>query len=279
MMESFWSALLHNPFLQMAILAGLGASISGGIIGSYVVAKRVVFLSGSISHAVLGGFGLFIFLQYATGLTIFHPFLGALISAIIFGFLMGWTHLYHKQREDSVIAAIWALGMSIGVIFIAVIPGNNAELMNFLFGNLLWASRSEVMYLAILDTLIILIALIFHKRFLAISFDETQSYLQKLNVDLIYFFLISLVSITVVMMIQTIGAILVISLLALPATIANLFTTRLSKMILLAILFSCFFTVLGIYLSYSFNWPPGATIALVITLFYFLSLPLRPRHV
>jgi zinc transport system permease protein len=279
MTHSFFSALFHNPFLQMSILAGLLASIASGIVGSYVVAKRVVFLSGSISHAVLGGFGLFVFLQHVTKNPLFHPLFGALIFALIFGLLIGWTHLYHKQREDSVIAAIWSLGMSIGVIFISTVPGNNAELMNFLFGNLLWASKTDIYMLFILDLFIVGFSFLLHRRFLAISFDVVQSTLQKQPVDLLYFTLISLVSITVVMMIQTIGAILVISLLCLPAVIANIITISLSKMIKLAVLFSSFFTLLGIYLSYHFNWPPGATIALIITLFYFLSLPLRPRNI
>jgi zinc transport system permease protein len=277
MNTSFFTALFHNPFLQMSILAGLFASIASGVVGSYVVAKRVVFLSGSISHAVLGGFGLFVFLNHVTKNPVFHPLLGALISAVVFGFLIGWTHLYHKQREDSVIAAIWSLGMSVGVILISIVPGNNAELMNFLFGNLLWANTKDIYMLGVLDLLIVTISFLLHRRFLAISFDVVQSTLQKQPVDLLYFTLISLVSVTVVMMIQTIGAILLISLLCLPAVIANMITIRLSKMICLAVFFSTFFTLLGIYLSYHFNWPPGATIALIITLFYFLSLPLRAR--
>jgi zinc transport system permease protein len=263
----------------MALFAGLAAAFASGIVGPYVVSKRIVFISGSISHAVLGGIGIFVFLNYITGLTIFNPLIGSLVSAIFFGFIIGASHLYYKEREDTVIAAIWSFGMAIGVIFIAVVPNTNTQLMDFLFGNLLWAGPSELKMLLALDAFVLVVCLICHKRFLAISFDETQSYLQKQPVTFIYFILLTLVAITVVLMIQTIGAILVIAMLCLPAAVANLFTRQLSKMICLSVILSLFFTFIGIYLSYSFNWPPGATIALATALIYFLSLPLKNRSI
>jgi zinc transport system permease protein len=278
-MIEFWLALQINPFLSMALFAGLAAAFASGIVGPYVVSKRIVFISGSISHAVLGGIGIFVFLNYLTGLAIFNPLTGSLLSAIFFGFIIGASHLYYKEREDTVIAAIWSFGMALGVIFIAVVPNTNTQLMDFLFGNLLWAGPFELKMLLALDAFVLILCLIFHKRFLAISFDETQAYLQKQPVTLIYFILLTLVAITVVLMIQTIGAILVIAMLCLPAAIANLFTRKLSKMICLSVLLSLLFTFIGIYLSYTFNWPPGATIALATALIYFLSLPLKNRSI
>lgn len=277
MIEAFWQAMLLNPFLQTALFAGLAASVAGGIVGSYVVSKRIVFISGSISHAVLGGIGFFIFLKYATGLAGFSPFIGSLLSAIAFSYLIGAIHLRYRQREDTVIAAIWTVGMSLGVIFISVVPGSGAELMNFLFGNLLWASNRDIWILLLLDTFIIATCLICHKRFLAICFDETESYLQRQPVKFLYFLLLTLVAITVVLLIQVIGAILVISTLCLPAAIASNLTNRLSKIICYSVLLSSIFTLLGIFFAYTFNWPPGATIALVITICYFLSLPLKAK--
>ena len=124
-------------FLQMALFASILASIASGIIGSYTVAKRVVFISGSISHAVLGGIGIAIYLNYYTLNPLFSPLSGAVCSAFFFGFIIGWLHLKYRQRIDSVIAAIWSLGMAIGVILISITPGSNAELMNF-FTRQLW---------------------------------------------------------------------------------------------------------------------------------------------
>lgn len=279
MSDSFWYTLIHNPFLWVALLAALSASFAGGIVGSYVVSRRIVFITGSISHAILGGIGLFILLHYHTKMALFTPLIGALVAAIFFAFLIGWIHLRFHEREDSIIAAIWSIGMAFGVISISMVPGTNPELMNFLFGSLLWANISDLWMLIIFDLIIAIICLIFHKRFLAICFDETQSYLQNQKVVGLYFLLLLLVAITVVLMIQVVGAILIISLLCLPAAIANLLTKRLSKMIFTAIALSCLFSFLGIYLSYLINWPPGATIAFVITLFYFLSLPLKARSV
>jgi len=279
MTDSFWVALMTNPFLQTALLVGLAASVAGGIVGSYVVSKRIVFISGSVSHAVLGGIGLFVYLQYLTGMAIFTPLLGGILSALLFAFLIGWIHLRYRQREDTVIAAIWSIGMALGVIFISIVPGSNAQLMDFLFGNLLWASHRELWMLISLDIVIAILCLIFHRRFLAICFDETLSYLQHQPVKFLYFLLLTLVAVTVVLLIQIIGAILVIATLCLPAAIANLLTSRLSKIIYTAILLSCLFTFIGIYLSYVFNWPPGSTIALTITIFYFLALPLKARSV
>ncbi len=278
-MIEFWLALKINPFLSMALFAGLAAAFASGIVGPYVVSKRIVFISGSISHAVLGGIGIFVFLNYLTGLAIFNPLTGSLLSAIFFGFIIGASHLHYKEREDTVIAAIWSFGMALGVIFIAVVPNTNTQLMDFLFGNLLWAGSFELKMLLALDAFVLTLCLIFHKRFLAISFDETQAYLQKQPVTLIYFILLTLVAVTVVLMIQTIGAILVIAMLCLPAAIANLFTRKLSKMICLSVILSLLFTFIGIYLSYTFNWPPGATIALTTALIYFLSLPLKNRSI
>jgi zinc transport system permease protein len=275
MNDSFFTALMSNPFLQMALFAALLASISSGIMGSYTVARRVVFISGSIAHAVLGGIGIALYLQYFTLNPLFSPLFGAIVSAFVFGFIIGWMHLKYKQRVDSVIAAIWSFGMAIGVILISITPGSNAELMNFLFGNLLWASHRELYLLGILNCIIVISSILLHKRFLAICFDEINAYLQKQPVILIYFFLLSLICLTIVILIQVVGAILVISMLCLPAAIANIFTRSLSKMIYLAILLSALMSFIGTYLSYLFNWPVGATIALITTCFYFLSLPLK----
>jgi zinc transport system permease protein len=264
-----------NPFLQMALFAGLAASIANGVIGSYIVVKRIVFISGSIAHAVIGGIGLFAFLQSSFGWSWSTPFLGALIFAIFSAFLIGWIHLYHREREDTVIAAIWSFGMSIGVIFLSMTPANQSEIISFLFGNILWASLNDVYALLALDLLILLIVIPLHRRFLAICFDEKQAYLQKQPVQFYYFLLLTLVAITVVLLIQVIGAILVIAMLSLPAAIANIFTKKLSKMILLASLLSALFSLVGMFLSFELNWPPGATISLTTTIAYLLSLTLK----
>jgi len=257
-------------FLVMAICAAICASISSGIVGSYVVAKRIVFISGSIAHSVLGGIGLFLYLKRTYSLEFLSPMYGALLFAILSAFLIGWIQVKHKQREDTVIAALWAFGMSLGVIFISLTPGYNSELMQYLFGNILWTSSIDIIILLALDLLIIVCALLFHKRFQAICFDKEISYLQGIGVTRTYFFLLALVAVTVVLLIQVIGAILVIAMLCLPPAIASGFTKKLSHMIVLATIVAIFLSLLGTFTSYFLNWPPGATIALVSTICYFL---------
>jgi zinc transport system permease protein len=270
--SSFFAALVMNHFIRMAFFASVGASIAGGVIGSYVVVKRIVFISGSIAHSVLGGMGLFLYLKRIYHISWLEPIYGALISAIFSAFLIGWIRLYYKQREDTVIAALWAIGMATGVIFISLTPGYNVELTNFLFGSILWTSKADIYMLLALDSVILVSTFFFHRRFLAICFDEEQAALQKEPVKALYFFLLSLVAITVVLLIQVVGSILVIAILSLPAAIANTFTHRLSKMMVISVLLALLISTLGIALSFFFDWPPGATIALTATLIYLLNL-------
>lgn len=268
----FLEALQTNPLLLSAILAGLAASVVSGIIGSYVVVKRIVFISGSISHSVLSGIGLCLWLERAKGIAWISPLYGALITGILSALIIGWIHLYYKEREDSVIAALWSVGMAIGVLFISQTPGFNVELTNFLVGNILWVSPQDLYILFGLDLAIILIVLCLHKRFLAICFDEQQAKLQGLKVNQLYLLLLVLASITIVLLIQVVGIILVMTMLAIPAAIANFFTSRLSSMIFIAILLSASFCFFGTAIAYHLDWPAGAAVALLAGASYLFSM-------
>ncbi len=154
-------ALFTHSFLYMALLAGVAGSITGGIMGSFVVIKRIVFISGSIAHSVLGGMGFFLWLQRTFDIPWITPIQGAIVAAIISALLIGWIHLEYQQREDTVIAALWSTGMSIGVIFLALTPGYNLELMHYLFGNILWVTRGDVVTLFVLDIIVIALVALF----------------------------------------------------------------------------------------------------------------------
>ena len=266
---------IFSPFFKMALLAALSASIPSGIIGSYVVVKRIVFISGSIAHSVLGGIGIALYLRESYALTWLKPIYGALIAAILAAGAIGSIRLYYRQREDTVIAALWAFGMSVGVIFISLTPGYTPELIDYLFGNILWASKANIYMLLLLDGFVLAIAFFFHSRFLAICFDEEQATLQKQPVKSLYFLLLSLVAMTVVVLIQVVGAILLIAMLSLPAAIANTYTKNLPKMMALATLLSIALSALGLTISWLSNWPSGATIALTITTVYLANLTRR----
>lgn len=269
---SFIEAFFASPILQMAILASIGASFASGIIGSYVVVKRIVSISGSIAHSVLSGLGAALWLQRVQGLQWVHPLYGAFIAGVVSALIIGWVHLYYREREDAIIAMIWSVGMAIGVIFVSQVPGFNVELMNFLLGNVLWVSPSDLFVLGILDLLILVIVIIFHKRFLAICFDERQAQLQGIPVGSIYLLLLVLIALSVVLLINVVGIILVLSMLALPASIASSFTYRLSRMMIIAVLLNIAFSIGGMAIAYRLDWPVGATIALFSGLIYLMSL-------
>ncbi|MFA6916452.1 MAG: metal ABC transporter permease [Parachlamydiales bacterium] len=274
---SFLEALQENPLLLSALLAGLMASIVSGIIGSYVVVKRIVFISGSISHAVLGGIGLCLWLARTQDIAWLTPFHGALVAAVISALIMGWIHLHYRQREDSVIAAVWSIGMAVGVLFISQTPGYNVELTNFLVGNLLWVAPTDLVQLAVLDAFILLSILCLHKRLVAVCFDEEQARLQGLNVSALYLFLLVLTAISIVLLIQVVGIILVMTMLTIPAAIANLLTKRLSIMMALAVVLSALFCFTGTWTAYDLDWPPGATIALIAGIAYVVFLLIKRR--
>ncbi|MGD0664912.1 MAG: metal ABC transporter permease [Rhabdochlamydiaceae bacterium] len=264
--------MLEFPFLMTSVLAGLASSITSGIIGSYVVVKRIVFISGSIAHSVLGGMGFFLWAKRTYHVSWMDPLYGALIAAILSALLIGWIHLKYREREDTVIAAIWSTGMAIGVIFVSLTPGYNVELMNFLFGNILWISRTDIILLTSLAAFVILMTFILHQKFQAVCFDENEAELRGISPTKYYLLLLSLVAISVVILIQVVGAILVIAMLAIPAAIASHFSKTLSQMMVKAVLFGALFTIVGIAVSFYLNWPPGATIALVAALAYSVHL-------
>lgn len=276
-MPSFFEALQTNPLLLAAFFAGIAASVVSGIIGSYVVVKRIVFIGGSISHAVLSGIGVCIWLERAQGVSWADPLFGALAAAILSALIIGWIHLNYRQREDSAIAAIWSIGMAIGILFISQTPGFNVELTNFLIGNILWVSKTDLYILGGLDIGVILLILCLHKRFLAICFDEDQARLQGLPVHSLYLLLLILIAVSIVLLIQVVGIVLVMTMLTIPAAIANLLTTRLSYMMMLAILISSLFCFSGNVIAYYLDWPTGATIALIAGVVYVFSLAISHK--
>src|SRR3990167_1634951 len=178
----FIQALFQNSFLQMALWAGLLASVASGVIGSFVVVRRIAFIAGSIAHSILGGMGFCLWMQRVHHVEWLSPMIGAFLAAIASALLLGWIQLRFRQREDALIAAIWSTGMAIGVIFISLTPGSTSELMNFLFGNILWVSSVDLLSLAMLDILVLLVATFYYQRFLALCFDEEQAALQGVPV-------------------------------------------------------------------------------------------------
>lgn len=271
MSYSFWQAIVINPLLLNALVAGVAASVVSGIIGSYVVVKRIAFISGSIAHSVLGGIGICLWLNRVQGIAWLSPLYGALVAAIISALIIGWIHLRYKEREDSVIAVTWSLGMALGVVFISQTPGFNVELTNFLIGNILWVAPSDLTLLLLLDVLVIAIVTCLHHRLMILCFDEEQAKLQGVPVNAMYLLLLCLIAVSVVLLIYVVGIILVITMLTIPVAVANLMTSRLSRMMFFAIVLSTLFCFLGTGVAYYLDWPTGATIALVAGVSYLMA--------
>lgn len=263
-MTEFLSALVSQPFLQMSLLAGLLASLGCGVIGTFVVVKRITFLAGGIAHSVLAGMG-------AAAYYGFDPLLGALVAAIVSALLIGWIRLNWKTQEDTLIGAIWAMGMAIGLLFISQTPGYTSSLTSYLFGNILLVPEQDVWFMAILDVVLLLIIGLFYRQFLAVIFDEEFASLRGVPVSFFYLLLLCLIAVTVVLLIHVVGLILVIALLTLPAAIAGHYVHSLGGMMLIATLLGSSFTIGGLALSYSPDLPAGPTIILLAGSAYVIS--------
>lgn len=261
--SGFFATLASESFLQNALLGGLLASIGCGIMGSYVLVKRITFLAGGISHTALGGMGIAYFFGKL-------PIYGALAAAIVAALFIGWASLRRSQYEDTLIGAFWAIGMAVGVLFISRTPGYNVDLMSYLFGNILLVRNADLLLMAALDMVIVLVMLTFYNQFLAVCFDARFARLRGVPVDFFYLLLLCMVALTVVLLIQVVGLILVIALLTLPAAIAAQFTQTLRRMMLLATLLGMAFSLLGLFIAYQFDLAAGASIILLAGVVYLL---------
>jgi len=248
--------LLQYEFMRNALLAGLLASVACGIIGTYVVVKRIVMLSGGISHAAYGGIGL----GYYLGI---NPVVGAIGFSLGMAMGMGWLSRRRPLRTDTIIGIMWAMGMALGVILIELSPGYSADLMGYLFGSILAVSPQDIIIMAVLDGIIMGTVLLLYKELLALSFDEEFAAVVGVPVEGIYFLLLALIALTVVMLMKVVGLILVIALLSIPASISSLFTSSMKRMISLSILLGMVFTTGGLLISFFLDLPAGATIILV----------------
>ncbi|OPY69971.1 MAG: Manganese transport system membrane protein MntB [Syntrophorhabdaceae bacterium PtaU1.Bin034] len=269
-MNTFLTDLLRYPFLQYALLAGILASLACGIIGSYVVTKRISYIAGSIAHSVLGGLGAARYCQAAYGWDWFYPFYGAVVAALISAGIIGVVSMKAKQREDTVIGALWAIGMAVGILFIYKTPGYNEDLMSYLFGSILMVSPRDLWMIACLDLLVLTAGVLFYNRFLALCFDDEFARLRGINVEVHYLLLLCLTALTVVLLVSVVGIVMVIALLTLPAAIAGELTRKLWHMMALSAALTVLFTASGLALSYGPDLPAGATTIVIAGSVYLL---------
>ena len=257
--------ILQYGFMQRALLAGILVSITCGVIGTYVVVRRMVFISGGISHSAFGGIGL----GYLAGID---PVIGAMLFAVVSALGIGAISRRTRVPEDTAIGILWAVGMALGVIFIGLSPGFAPDLFGYLFGSILAVSSSDLIMMAALTAVILVVVTLLFKELLTLSFDEEFARVSGVHTGWVYFALVILIALSVVVLIRAVGIILLIALLTIPAAISRQFVNSLSRMMLMSTVLGIVFVVCGLLLSCVLDLASGATIILLSGAVFLLSV-------
>ena len=269
-MNEFVRAVAEHTFMRNALLSGLLASVACGVVGTLVVVRRITFIAGGIAHCVLGGIGAAIYMQTVHGWEWFDPLYGALLSALLAAVVIGMVSIKARERTDTVIGAIWAIGMATGVLFLSRTPGYGGDLVGYLFGNILMVRTSDLWLLGILDLVVLVSVLFYYDQLMAVAFDEEYARTRGIPVDLFFIGLLLLTALTIVLLVTAVGIVMMIALLTIPAAIAGRFATRLSHMMIWGAILTIVFTTTGLALSYSPGLPAGATVIILSGVAYLL---------
>ena len=256
---------LHYEFMRNALAAGLLASVICGIMGTLVVVNRIVFLSGGIAHAAYGGIGLAFYFGW--------PYLAGTIGfSLVAAMIMAAVSLRAKHRADTIIGVIWAVGMACGIILLDLTPGYNVDLMSYLFGSILTVPASDLWIMLLIGVVIALLIGFFYHDLLAMSYDEEFAQIRGVPVHGLYFMLVGMLAVTVVLVIQVVGLILVIALLSIPPFIMEKYARTMAQMMVGASLLGAVFTFAGLWLAYAFDLTSGAAIIMVAGTAFFITL-------
>ena len=253
--------ILEYSFFQNALLGSLLASVLCGFIGTYIVTRRLVFISGGITHASFGGIGLGVFLGI-------NPILSAMVFSVLSAFGVQWMSHRGDVREDSAIAVFWTFGMSLGIICCFLSPGFMPDLPSFLFGSILTISQADLWLLATLLVMVVLVFALLYRTILSVAFDVDFARSQRLPVAFIEYLMMALIALTIVGTLRMVGIVLSISLLTIPQMSANVLTHNFKRMIAWSIVIGWVDCLMGLGLSYALNVPSGASIIFVSILVY-----------
>lgn len=257
------NSLLQYSFILKGLLGAVFASITAGLAGTYIVSRKMVFLSGGISHASFGGIGLGFF----AGI---NPIIGAAVFSIFSALGIEYLSVRQKIREDSAIGILWAFGMATGIIFIYLTPGYAPNLMSYLFGSILTVTTADIIALGIMSVILILYFGIFYRAILYISFDEDFARTYSPYVNVFKYLTTSFIALTIVLNIRMTGVVLVISLLTIPPNIAMLFTREYNKIVIWAIIAGFAGIITGYATSYFLGIPTGATIIFTLVILWII---------
>ncbi|PLY07370.1 MAG: hypothetical protein C0625_07105 [Arcobacter sp.] len=267
---------LSYTFIQNALIAGILVSIITGIIGSLIVANKMVFLSGGIAHSAYGGIGLSIYfgLPMLLSTSIFSVFITVLIAILTY---------QKRENLDTIIGLTWAIGMSFGILLVDLTPGYNSDLMSYLFGSILAVNSDDILFMSVLLGFIVLTLLFFYRDILAVSYDNEYANLRGIKTRFFYTLILILSALSIVIAIKIVGLILVIALLTIPIYIAQRFCNTLFRMMIVSGFFSMIFTIFGLIVSYTYDLSSGPSIILVssicmfcVIIFQFLRKKVKP---
>ncbi|KPJ84890.1 hypothetical protein AMJ57_05115 [Parcubacteria bacterium SG8_24] len=264
--------MLQYEFMRNALLAAVLVSVACGIVGTFVVTKRIVFISGGITHAAFGGIGLGYLLEV-------NPVITAIPFSVLAAVGIGLLNEKIEISEDSAIGILWSVGMALGVLFIGLAPGYAPDLFSYLFGSILTVPVWDLWLMLLLDIVIIFVAWFFFKELQAISFDEEYAEIAGVPTRLVYLTLLAVVALSVIVLIRVVGIILVIALLTIPTVIVKRFSCSLRRIMLWSTVLAAVLTVFGLWLSFRLDVASGSTIVLVLAAAFFVSLIFKRKLV
>ncbi|MBW2989261.1 metal ABC transporter permease [Candidatus Woesearchaeota archaeon] len=263
MLEAF-----QYQFFQNALIVAVLASLAAGIIGTYIVVRRMSLISGSIAHTAFGGLGIGYFFN-------FNPLIGGVVFSLLAAFIIAVFRRTGSNRFDTLLSFLWATGMAIGLVFIFLTPGYAKDLFTYLFGNILLVSRMDLLMIFFLDLIITGAVLLMFNSFLSVTFDEEHSETRNMPVTLVNVILFSLIALTIVATIRVVGIVLMIAILTMPAATAQLFHKTVKGMMVTSFLITLFAAIAGLFVSYYLNFATGPIIVLIISFIYVIAPFLR----
>ncbi len=256
----FWESIIEYDYLRNAFISCVLTGVICGLVGTYVVSRRIVFLSGGITHASFGGLGMALFFNT-------NPLIGALTFAIGSSLGIEWASQRGQIREDSAIGMLWSIGMAIGALFMALRPGyTSGELSSYLFGSIVTVTNSDVVLLSIFTLVILVATALWLRPIMYVAFDRQFASSQGINTKLVSYMMAAVIAITIVLCIRVMGIVLLISMLTMPVIIANSFSKSFSRIPFIAMIVGLVANVAGLYASFMYELPPGVTIISALTI-------------
>jgi zinc transport system permease protein len=260
--------ILQYAFFQKALMIAILASVAAGVVGTYIVIKRISLITGSIAHTAFGGLGLSFFMGV-------NPLLGATAFSLLAAGIISFFRKRAQYRLDTLLSFLWSTGMAIGLVFLFMTPGYATDLFTFLFGNILLVSSFDLILIAVLNVAVLLIVAALYNNLLAVSFDEEYAQTRNLPVSVLYFILFALISLTIVAVIRVVGIVLMIAILTIPPATSRMFSKTVKNTMLLSVAIALVSMVGGLFLSAILDFPTGPVIVLLTSVIYLIAIVLK----